>query len=312
MSDIRKNRVQPTRLAPGYFPLNIHKSMFINDLMITVPKYYVVSWGLDVINSHHKKNCKWEVDMKYYSPKEAGEKKTSFKGFLFLSNIKDRSKESSYRLKWDIDFAIKLAQDYPKSFVRSLEFHIGDEEYKENQFTEFDIGGFKEQLQVKISWEKNKLEVVIREYFKVKRINQDFPNVYSQLSSYLIADYLLSDEKQLLRRIQTSEWKPRAEIYNELKENNIYVLLNRTKGKLYFGETKQSLSRRYPINQKHHSFDDWEEYCVVNLPPETSNHTRLLIERVLISVGSKIFKNNFNNEQPLIDGGVFMLANKKK
>ena len=312
MSDIRKNRVQPTRLAPGYFPLNIHKSMFINDLMITIPKYYVVSWGLDVVKSHHKNNCKWEADMKYYSPKEAGEKKSSFKGCLFLSHIKDRSKESSYRLKWDIDFAIKLAQDYPKSFVRSLEFHIGDEEYKESQFTEFDIGGFKEQLQVKISWEKNKLEVVIREYFKVKRINQDFPNIYSQLSSYLIADYLLSDEKQILRRIQTSKWKPRTDVYKELKENNIYVLLNRAKGMLYFGETKQSLSRRYPLNQRHHSFDDWDEYCVVNLPPETTNHTRLLIERVLISVGSNVFKNNFNNEQPLIDGEVLRLANKKK
>jgi len=312
MSDKRKNRVQPTALSSGYFPLNIHKSMFINDLMITIPKYYVVSWAPGVVASHNKKNFCWEVDITYYAPKENGAKKSKFKGDLFLSFIQGRSKESCYRLKWATDFAVKLAQDYPKSFVQSLEFHVGDNDYKEKRFTEFDIGGFKEQLQVKIVWKNNKPEIVVREYFRVRKESQDFPNVYRELSSYLIADYLLADEKQVLRRIQTSRWRPRKEIYKEVKENNIYILLNRSKGQVYFGETKQSLSRRYPVNQKHHSFDGWDEYCVVNLPPETTNHTRLLIERVLISVGSKLFKNNLNNEAPLVDSNILRLVNKKK
>ena len=72
-----------------------------------------------------------------------------------MSFIKKRNKESSYRIKWDKDFAIQLAKDYPKSFVRSLEYHIGDEYYKKQQFTEYDIGGFKEQVQVKINWKLN-------------------------------------------------------------------------------------------------------------------------------------------------------------
>ena len=65
---------------------------------------------------------------------------------------------------------------------------------------------------------------------------------------------------------------------------------------IYFGETKKSLSKRYPINQEHHSFDDWDEYCCIHLPPETNNRTRLLIERVLIAVGCKIFPNNLSKE----------------
>jgi hypothetical protein len=42
--DKRANRAQSIRLSSNFFPLDIHKSMFINDLMITLPKYYVESW----------------------------------------------------------------------------------------------------------------------------------------------------------------------------------------------------------------------------------------------------------------------------
>ena len=54
--DKRKNRVQPIRLSPGFFPLDIHKSMFINDLTITIPSYYTLGWGSDVLDQHDKNN----------------------------------------------------------------------------------------------------------------------------------------------------------------------------------------------------------------------------------------------------------------
>jgi len=311
--DKRSNRVQPIRLSPEFFPLDIHKSMFINDLTITIPSYYVKSWGKDIIDLHNKTNYKWEVEIDYESPKDLGRKKQLFKSNLWLSFIKDRNKESSYRIKWDKDFAVQLAKDYPKSFVRSLEFHIGDEYYKEQRFTEYDIGGFKEQVQVKIDWKDCKPLVKIKEYFKVREESQGFPNVFRELSSYLIADYLLSSEDGILRRIQVSNWKPRAELKKELNENNIYLLLNREKQEFYIGETKKSLSQRYPEGQKHHSFDDWTEYSIIQLPPETSNHTRLLIERILIATGTKLFPNSLNTETPVLnekDG--LTLKNKKK
>lgn len=289
--DKRSNRVQPIRLSPEFFPLDIHKSMFINDLTITIPSYYVKSWEKGIILLHNEQNFKWEVDIEYESPKDLGRAIHNFKATLWLSFIKKRNKESSYRIKWDKDFAVQLAKDYPKSFVRSLEFHIGDEYYKEQKFTEYDIGGFKEQLQVKIEWKDNRPIVKIKEYFKVREESQGFPNVFKELSSYLIADYLLSSEDQLLRRIQITEWKPRKEIKNELNENNIYLLLNRDKQEIYIGETKKSLSKRYPEAQKHHSFDDWTEYLIIQLPPETHNQTRLLIERILIATGSLLFEN---------------------
>ena len=82
---------------------------------------------------------------------------------------------------------------------------------------------------------------------------------------------------------------------------------------MYFGETRQSLSKRYPISQKHHSFDDWEEYSIIQLPPETSDHTRLLIERVLIATGAKLFPNDLYSEVAVlsIENGL-RLKNKKK
>ena len=111
----------------------------------------------------------------------------------------------------------------------------------------------------------------------------------------------MSSEDELLRRIQVTEWKHRKEITKELNENNIYILLNREKREVYFGETKKSLSKRYPSNQKHHSFDDWDEYSVIQLPPETSDHTRLLIERVLIATGAKLFPNKIYYESPVLN-----------
>jgi hypothetical protein len=313
MADKRTNRVQPVRLSPKFFPLDIHKSMFINDLMITIPQYYTESWGKTILSKHNANNKSWEVDVIYESPRELGKTKTKFKATLFLSFIKDRKQTSSYRLKWKNDFAIKFAQDYPKSFVRSLEFHIGDDYYKNQKFTEFDIGGFKEQLQVKIAWKNGIPEIRIKEFFRVRDEQQGFPKVYNELSSYLIADYLLSSKEEILRRIQVTNWKPRSEMSKELNENNIYLLLNRKNQEIYFGETKQSLSKRYPINQKHHSFDEWDEYSIIQLPPETSDHSRLLVERVLITVGAKLFQNTLYSEMPVLskDNGL-ILKNKKK
>lgn len=311
--DKRKGRVQAIKLTPKFFPLDIHKSMFINDLLISIPSYYVESWGSEILDLHDKDNFKWKINIEYESPKELGKKTYRFKSKLTLSFAKKRNKESSYRLKWDNEFAIQLAKDYPKSFVRALEFHIGDEYYKDLKYTEFDIGGFKEQLQVKIKWVDNKPTIIIKEFFRVRDEAQGFPKVFKELSSYLIADYLLSSEDELLRRIQVSEWKKKSEIIKELNENNIYILLNREKREVYFGETRQSLSKRYPITQRHHSFNNWDEYSVIQLPPETSNHTRLLIERVLIATGSKLFTNNIYTEPPVLDiENGLKLKNKKK
>lgn len=313
--DKRSARIQSIKLSPKFFPLDIHKSMFINDLMITIPQYYAESWGEIILNNHNKNNKKWEVQIEYETPKSLGKNRHQFNGKLSLFFAKNRKQTSSYRLKWDNQFAVQLAKDYPKSFVRSLEFHIGDDFYKSQKFTEFDIGGFKEQLQVKIEWENNTPKVLIKEFFRVREESQGFPNIFKELSSYLIADYLLGDEKEILRRIQISEWKPRVSMKNEINENNIYILLNRASDKkeIYFGETKKSLAKRYPENQPHHSFDDWTEYSVIQLPPETSNHTRLLIERVLIATGTKLFENNLSLEKPILEeDNVIKLMNKKK
>ena len=299
--DKRINRVQPIRLTPSFFPLDIHKSVFINELQITIPAYYAKSWGVEVLSSHNKTNSHWEVEIDYEGPRDLDRIKYKFKASLYLSFIRRRNQISCYRLKWDKDFAVQLASDYPKSFVRSLEFHIGDEYYKEKKFTEYDIGGFKEQIQVKIGWHKGQPIIKIKEFFRVKEESQDFPYVYKELSSYLIADYLLSDEQEVLRRIQTTKWKNRDELSKEVNENNIYLLLNRELGEIYVGETEKSLSKRYPESEAHHTFNEWDEYTVIQLPQGTNKNTRKLIERVLISFGAKVFPNELSDEPPVLN-----------
>jgi hypothetical protein len=86
--DRRTDRVQSIKLSPDFFPLDIHKSMFINDLMISLPSYYVKSWGNEILNQHTTDNQKWEVDIEYQSPKEMGKTIYKFKGKLTLANSK--------------------------------------------------------------------------------------------------------------------------------------------------------------------------------------------------------------------------------
>jgi len=310
--DKRSNRVQNIKLSQKFFPLDIHKSMFINDKMITIPQYYAESWGVSVLSNHNINNSKWQVKINYESPREMGKVKFTYDATLSLFFAKNRSQTSSYRLRWDNHFATQLAKDYPKSFVRSLEYHIGDEYYKQQQFSEFDIGGFKEQLQVKIDWKQNVPVISIKEFFRVREESQLFPKVFKELSSYLIADYLLSDKNEILRRIQVTDWKPRKKLESELNENNIYLLLNRDRKEIYIGETKKSMSQRYPKSQKHHSFENWTEYLIIQLPPETSDHTRHLIERVLIAVGVKLFPNFLESSNLIALTNGLKLMNKKK
>src|SRR5690554_4095939 len=110
--DKRKSRKQAIKLLPDFFSLDIHKSMFINDLMITIPKYYVKTWGNEVIDSHNKENKNWKTEIKYYSPKYQGNDLIKFNATLFLSFSKGRDKMSNYRLRWDKSFSSQLAKDY--------------------------------------------------------------------------------------------------------------------------------------------------------------------------------------------------------
>ncbi len=308
--DKRSDRVQPIRLTKDFFPLDIHKTMFINDLLITIPSSYVKNWGEEVLNSHNRTNCKWPLIINYQGPKELNKINKKFHAILQLSFPKGRKQISNYRIKWSKDFAIQLAKDYPKSFVRALEYHIGDEYYKNLRYTEFDIGGFKEQLQVKIEWVEEKPILTIKEFFRVKEAFQGFPNIFKELSSYLITDFLLSTEDELSRRIQITEWQNRDNISKEIHENILYMLLNRKSKEIYIGETKQSLSKRYPINKKHHSFNKWTEYSIIQLPPETTDQSRKLIERVLITANSKLFQNNSIIENDILHEYSFKIKNK--
>ena len=90
-------------------------------------------------------------------------------------------------------------------------------------------------------------------------------------------------------------------------ENIIYLLLNREKKQLYIGETMQSLSQRYP------KLKSYTEYAIIQLPPETSNHTRKLIEHILIATGVKLFENNLSEEPSVLNKATNLkLMNKKK
>ena len=80
---------------------------------------------------------------------------------------------------------------------------------------------------------------------------------------------------------------------------------------MYIGETSRSLPQRYPKNHKHNTIPNWDKYAVIELPPDTTNETRLLIERVLITTGSLLFKNNIDKSGEVFEKNI-KLKNRKK
>lgn len=310
--DIRTGRTQSVKLTKDFYVQDLHKSMFINDLFVLIPAYYVRTWGREIL-CQHTRGQKWtDVQVEYHPPRQAedGKKKRFCCSLRYLRS--ERTQAASYRLKWGKDLAIQFARDYPKSFVRAIEFHIGDEEYNEKGYCEFDIGGFKEQVQLKISWKKGSPKLTIKELFQVREDAQFFPNVYRQLSGYLISDHLLGDDEERARRIHATGWKERIHLKDEMKENILYILANRSRGEVYFGQTKEALSKRYPKNREHHNFDEWQEYCSLHLPEGVTDFQRILIERCLIEAGAQLFENELGVAKSIFGDSAIKLMNKKR
>lgn len=299
--DSRTGRAQSTQLIRDFYSQDLHKSMFIKDLKILLPTWYVESWGEEVTLGHSKGKEWNDIRLRYTPPKSAVENdELEFMVKMRIFNAVDRRMESSYRLTWKKDLAIQLAKDYPQSFVRSLEYQIGDREYKELGFSEYDVGGFKEQVQIRVNWKDVDSPVVqMKELFRVKEEVQLFPNIYKELGPTLIAEHLIGNDSERLRRPLVGEWRKRSSLPSELKENVIYLLAKRATSEFYIGETKKSLSARYPKGSEHHSWDDWDEYCVIQLPPGTSSDSRVLMERVLIETAAQLFGSGLNNAQPI-------------
>lgn len=316
--DARTGRVQSVKLTRDFYAQDLHKSMFINDLCISLPKYYAVSWPANV-TVEHKRGQRWkDIDILYKPPRSSEESgHRVFKGKVHLLASKGRGQFSSYRLHWGKDLAVQLAQDYPKSFVRALEFHLGDAKYKDLGYTEFDIGGFKEQVQIKVEWgdAEHQLEaprVTIKEYFQIREDAQFFPNVYKEMSSFLIAEHLVGDQESRKRRLLVSPWRDRAQLPDELKENVLYILGDRENSAFYIGQTKESLARRYPAHEQHHSWDEWKEYCVMQLPDHISSSDRVLMERVLIEASSMLFNGETARDHPLFENSDIEFKNKTR
>ena len=99
--DARTGRVQSVKLTRNFYAQDLHKSMFINDLCISLPKYYAVSWPTNV-TVEHKRGQRWkDIDILYKPPRSSEESgHRVFKGKVHLLASKGRGQFSSYRLHW--------------------------------------------------------------------------------------------------------------------------------------------------------------------------------------------------------------------
>ena len=293
MADKRTGRTQPIRLATGFIPVSIQKSMFLDDLMISLPAYYVQQWMGEL---KYKKYSGESLVFKYKPPRNLREERSQHRGddfgvSLSFFEAKGRTKASSCRLSWGVDLAKTLAADYPASFAAALEYKFGQRYYNELGFSWADVG-FNEQLQLKVEVLDGgeRIQIEIRELYREKEEKQQFPYLAQRLGRYAIAEYLLRESEGKVSRVSAQGWKERFQLDGEVVQNVVYLLANPKTGQAYVGETAKSLGGRYSLTEANHALSDWSHFNVIPLPSGTGSDERKLIQNCVIQMMAGILE----------------------
>ena len=299
--DARTGRKQSISLDEGFQALTLHKSIWFREKQISIPIDY---WkriktelgpnpnGWDKINIIYKSPRILQTKNDGSSTWKAGTK-ISFTGSLKPSRSKNRSADSSWRIKWDEGLSEKLANDYPFSMVRACEYELGessDKYYSRQGFSELDIGGTIEQVQYKLSLDaKTKIPICeIKELYKRKDLTLDTPLVFKKFWPII---FQTIDDSDSDIEYFGKNWRNRNQLTSEIKENIIYILADENNG-FYVGETKGSLKARYGLSEKHETGIDWTKYKILNLPFGTPDVLRKTLESALIHIMSILMPTN--------------------
>ena len=260
----------------------------------TIPHWACRMWGIEedfsICNSKNLPMSKIEVEFKG----------KTFKGWVTVAKEGKRAKSPAYRLWYQKQLSYELKNVFLMSFVRDIEDRLRRVNKIHQNNIEDEIP-FWEFLDIEYHRETRKF------YFKAYYTQKP---AFSELFKRFIESPILHNIDEELEgkdpfRIQKSKWKPRNELEQELRANNVLYFLIDTKNKLFYvGEAGDLVDR---LKKDHPPISCWDFYRYNVLPDEIFNH-RETFERMAIRDFASILENGYVNAFKLSE---YKLANTK-
>lgn len=270
MPDKRKHRVFKTERRDIAFPLwrkKVDASIFY-DKAILIAKSFEGFWKIpsrfkDII-SVSDPNSKVTIHF-------AGK---NFQGHIV--NFQAKGRPDSYRIFYGSDLGDLLKDAFIMTFMRDLEFKLGEYATDEKRENIEDVIPFWEFLDIEYDHTKNELRFDAH-YTQRPHFSHLFKKIVDSTVLRTIEIELGGKHE---KRIVNSKWYRKAELGGHLDAKNvIYYLLDEPNKQIYVGEAT-SLKARLSGNRP--EIPNWTHFRYDVLPPLLEPF-RLEIERMLIS-----------------------------
>ncbi|QQS31929.1 MAG: GIY-YIG nuclease family protein [Acidobacteriota bacterium] len=295
MPDARRNRVFKLERDDIRFPIwrkKVDGSIF-NERMITVPNSFVGFWKL----KRRFAGIRSKRDEKSIVP-------IFFEGEKFAGNITGHKTRSNlFRISYGADLAEKLKDTFAMSFMRDLEFKLGDYANDERRENIEDLIPFWEFLDVEYDDIKN--EIFFTCHYRQR---PHFSHLFKKIvDSTILSRIELEFESKHEKRIINSKWYPRSELKNHFDAKNVlYFLLDEPSQQIYVGEASSLKSR---LSAKRPEIPTWTHFRYDILPPLLEPF-RVEIEFMMISAFMNLCRcDSFKGKPKIISE--YQLMNKK-
>lgn len=296
MPDKRKNRVFKLERKDIQFPIwrkKVDGSIF-NERAITIPNSFLVFWN---IPARYKgvagRDQKSKIQIHFEGQ--------SFEGYV--TELQAKKRRDSYRIFYGNDLCDLLKDKYAMTFMRDLEFKLGDYANDQQRANIEDVIPFWEFLDIEFDTKDPNV------YFTCHyRQRPEFSYLFKKIvDSTILRGIELELEGKHDKRIQTSKWYKKADLNSHLDAVNvIYFLLDQPNKRIYVGEAKSLKSR---LGGNRPEIPDWTHFRYEVLPALLEPF-RLEIERMIISSFMHLFSCDVFKGSPMVISD-HMLMNRK-
>lgn len=277
MPDKRKNRVFKTERRDIDFPLWRKKV----DASIFYDKAILIAKSFEAF---------WNIPRRFKGITTRGDPKSKvaihFGGNIYeghIVNFQAKGRSDSYRIFYGNGLGDLLKDAFMMTFMRDLEFKLGDYANDDTRENIEEVIPFWEFLDIEYDHEKNEL------FFNAHYTQRPhFSHLFKKIvDSTVLHRIELELEGKHEKRVVTSEWYTKAQLSKHLDAKNvIYYLLDEPKRLIYIGEATALKSR---LSGNRPEIPKWTHFRY-DVLPDLLEPFRVEIEKMLISSFRQLLK----------------------
>lgn len=277
MADKRKYRVFKTERRDILFPMwrkKVDASIFY-DKAILIPKFIEPLWGIP----KHFKGVFTKGDQR-------SKIKIHLDGKLYNGNITDldaKKRTGTYRVFYGEDLADRLKDCFIMSFMRDLEFKLGDYTDKYSRISIEDVIPFNEFLDIEFNIRKR--EMIFTAHYTQQAV---FPYLFKKVKDTTILKSIDLGIKNKYDSIVKSKWHNKTDLLKHPDQKNVlYYLVDDVRKQLYVGEAKGLKNR---LSAPRPEIPNWNHFRY-NVLPALLEPYRIELERMIIRDLASLFPN---------------------